>query len=93
MTVPAGTRINSVDADFPCFLAGQSVIAVSRDESLVVLKLRQTRKMGIDAEDDIPTAPAIATVWSALGCVFFAAEGHGAVAAISGANVDRCVID
>ena len=68
---------------------GAAVLAVGGGVFALVAEIHQRRKVVIGHKKDVAAAAAVAAVRPAGRDVFFAVEGHGAVAAFAGVQPDR----
>jgi len=69
------------------------VAAVFRHEFAAVLVIQQSIRALVDGKDDVAAATAVAAVRSAVGHIFFAAEGHTAVAAVARLAINLYIIN
>ena len=74
-------------------LARLAVSAVFGDEFALVAEGKQGVGALVDAQDDVAAPAAVTAVGSARGDIFFAAEGDGAVSAVSRLDIDFYMID
>ena len=68
------------------------VLPVRRGIFALIAEVHQGGKIVVDAKDDIAALSAVAAVGSARGNVFLPMEGHSAVSAVSGLNVNSYFI-
>ena len=74
-------------------LARLAIAAVFGNELALIAEGEQRVGALVDTQDDIAAPAAVAAVGSARGNIFFAAEGHGTVAAVPRLDIDFYMID
>jgi hypothetical protein len=70
-----------------------AVFTVLRDKFVLIAECEQGVCAGIYAKNDISAVSAIATVGTARRYVFFASEGYGTVAAVTGFDINFNVVN
>jgi hypothetical protein len=70
-----------------------AVAARSGLELMMMAEVDQRVDPGIDEQDHVAAAPAVAAGRPAEGNVFFAAEGHGAIAAFACRDLNLCRVE
>ena len=90
---PLRHRDDEVLAGTAGAVAAASGCAVLGVILFLIAELFQRVEVAVDDKDDVPAPSAVPAVRAARGDVLFAAEGNGAVAAVSGFDKDGCAID
>jgi hypothetical protein len=90
--VPAGTGMRRSGPAAPYLLAPRAVHAPLRAVMDILLQVVQGVDAGIDVEDDVAAATAVAAGRSAARDIFLAPKGDDAVAAVACLDKDACSI-
>ena len=81
--LPGGARL----------LLSTTVPTTLRPIMLSVVVVEQGGKLEIRYQQNVTTAPTVASIGSAAGNVLLPPEGQAAVAAVAGVGVDDCLVD
>ena len=90
---PIGDEDDSISGACTVLVVPRAVPAFVRALMRVAREIRQSRNIGIDAEDDRAATAAVPAVRTAFRLVRFAREGDAPVAAITPADLDARLID